>query len=223
MRFEDLPLREQKHARTRQMLLDALVERLSERSLSEIAVSELAAAANISDATFFNHFQNKDALLTFFIQVWSVEIAAYAQRIETEHESAIEGITALFDHTAATISLHPNVMLEIISLQARMPAALVPPEVPRADRLLRLPTVASALELPEAGLGAILPVFLSRAVARGELAARVDVPALTLALASIFFGVPLLLGRKQPDAIGPMYRAQLALVWAGANHLWEVP
>ncbi|HHO50022.1 MAG TPA: TetR family transcriptional regulator, partial [Deltaproteobacteria bacterium] len=64
--FDDLPLRERKRARLHLDLVEALVVRLAERSLDEIGVGELAAAATTSEATFFNHFPSKQHLLTYF-------------------------------------------------------------------------------------------------------------------------------------------------------------
>jgi hypothetical protein len=43
----------------------------------------------------------------------------------------------------------------------------------------------------------------------------VDVDAAVLALLSILFGVPLWLGLEHPERIGPAYRRQLKLLWAG--------
>ena len=40
------------------------------------------------------------------------------------------------------------------------------------------------------------------------------------AVASVFFGVPLLLGRESPELVGPLYARQLQLVWAGARSRW---
>lgn len=216
-RFEDLPRREQNAARTRVALVDALVERLASRTLEEIGVSELADAAGISQATFFNYFATKGDLLTWFIQLWSVEVAAVARRVEAEHSSALAAIEALLDHTAQLGEGAEGVMLEVIAHQARMPADLAPPSVGRAERLLRLPGEADVMDLPDTGLGALLPRWIGQAVARGELPEGTSVPTVTLAVASVFFGVPLAVGRRQPEAIRPLYRQQLQLVWAAAR------
>ena len=220
--LRDIPLREQKRARTRLALLDALLQRLDTRPVDDIPVAELAEAAGVSQATFFNYFATKADLLTFHIQVWSVEVGAVARRAERAHDSAIEAIEALFAHSGAVIGAHPDVMLEAIAHQARMPANLTLQPVGLAERLLRLPDEDDVMELPDGGLGDILPDLLERAIARGELPAGSDVRQLTLALASVFFGVPLVLGRAYPGLIPTFYRRQLALLWAGARAL-EAP
>lgn len=222
MKFEDLPLREQKQARTRAALVEALLQRVATRSVAEIAVSELTAAAGVSEATFFNYFKAKEDLLTFFIQLWSVEMAALEQQIASEQVSGLGAIEALFDKTGEGIEANPSLMLEIIAHQSKMPASFVFSPLTRADRLLRLPGVEGALDLPERGLREILPSFLSRAADQGEIP-RERVADLVLALSSLFFGVPLLLARIAPTAVRSAYRAQLALLWAGARHMKELP
>ncbi len=216
--FLDLPLREQNRARTRLALLDALTERLTERTIDEISVAELARAAGVSQATFFNYFSEKSELLTWFIEVWSVEVSAVARRAEREQSTARGAIEALLESTAQSTANYPNVMLELIAHQARMPQDLHLQGVGRAERLLRLPYEERVEELSADGLGSILEHLLQSAVDRGELPAHVSVPLLTLAVASIFFGVPLVLARHQPDAVGPMYRSLLEITWNGARH-----
>ena len=65
--------RDRKLAQTRLALLTALRERLAERPLEEINVRELAEAADVSEATFYNHFPTKTDLAIYFVQLWSVD------------------------------------------------------------------------------------------------------------------------------------------------------
>ncbi len=215
--FSDLPLRIQKPARTRVALVEALLERLAERTLEQIPVSELAKAAGISQATFFNYFGTKGDLLTHFIQLWSLRVGIVTREVEAEHASALAAIEALFVTTAEMTAATPRVMLEVIAHQARMPADLQVDPIDDAERLHYLDDDPDALTLPDRGLGAHLPRLLGRAVAQGELPASTHVDELTLAVASVFFGVPLLLSASQPDAIAILYRRQLQLIWAGAR------
>lgn len=217
--LRDLPLRERKRAQTRLALVDAFVERLDERPAEDIPVKEICDAVGVSEPTFFNYFATKGDLLTYFIQLWSVETSAVARRVEREHDSGLAAIEALFAHTATAVAEHPSVMLELIAHQARMPADLELPEVARAERLLRFPDVEGVLELPAEGLGAILPVFLARAVARGELPPDTDVKLAMLGATSIFFGVPLVLARREPGVVGALYRRLLSNLWAGFRHV----
>lgn len=219
--FEDLPLRERKRARIRLGLVRALVTRLAERSIHEIPVSELAAAVDTSEATFFNHFPSKQHLLIYFLQVWSLDVGVQVQRSRAAGASALGAIEALFDQTAAETEQHPNVMLEILALQARMPTDLQLSPVERGVRLLHLPGIEGVLQLPDEGFTAVVPPLLAEAMASGELPRALPVEQLLVSVGSVFFGVPLLLGRRAPQAIRESYRVQLQLIWAGIRALGE--
>ncbi|HHH47579.1 MAG TPA: TetR/AcrR family transcriptional regulator [Gammaproteobacteria bacterium] len=219
LRFEDLPLRERKRARIRLALLDALLSRLGPRGIDQIPVRELCAEVEISEVTFFKHFPAKSDLLTYFIQLWTIEMAWHANQAAQRRDSGLEAIGEIFARTARDVASGIDIMLEVIAHQARMPKDLVLPGVGRAERLLRFPDLPGVENLPSEGLDAILPRFLQIAIDRGELPSSSDIRSLTLALSSLFFGVPLCVGRHDPAAIAPLYRQQLALVWAGARHI----
>lgn len=213
-----MPLRAQKRARTRIALIEALMPQLAERPLDEVQIGELAKAAGISQATFFNYFPTKGDLLTHFIQLWSLRVAVVARQTLVEHDDALAAIEALFVSTAVDSAAAPNVMLEIIAHQARMPANLDVQPIELAERLLFLPDEPDVMALSDQGLGGLLPEWIGLAVSRGELPASTDVMSLTLAAASVFFGVPLVVGRRSPEQIGALYRQQLQLLWAGARN-----
>lgn len=211
----DLGRRERKHAQTRLALLAALTERLAERPLEEISVRELAAAADISEATFFNHFPAKLDLAIYFVQIWSLDAAWRARA--AERTSTRAAIAAVFDATADVVARHPRVMAEIIVVQARLPGRMTPPPLTRAERQLAYPDRPGIEAIEAAGLDDILPPLLDRAVERGELPATVDRQQAFLALTAIFFGVPLVLGPRAPHLVADAYRRQLDIVWAGLS------
>ncbi|MEM6927386.1 MAG: TetR/AcrR family transcriptional regulator [Myxococcota bacterium] len=216
-RFQDQPLRAQKRARTRVALVEALLERLSVRPLEDIQVRELASAAGISDATFFNHFPSKDHLLAHFIQLWTLRMGVMAREARADHDSVLAAIEAILVTTAEWNAPAPRVMSEIIAAQARVGTFAVDDPIELAERLLFLDDVPDAMALPANGLGDILPQLVGEAVQQGELPPDTDVRFVVLAIASVFFGVPLVIGHSAPEAVGPMYRRQLHLIWAGAR------
>ena len=219
LRFEDQPIRAQKRARTRVALVEALLERLAERPLEDISTRELARAAGVSDATFFNYFPSKDHLLAHFIQLWTLRMGVVARQMCAEAPSALEAIEAILVTTAAWNLDRPRVMAEITAAQARLGQFGVDGPIELAERLLYLPEADDVMDLPDRGLGDILPELVVRAIAQGELPPSTDVEGLTLAIASVFFGVPLVLGQDAANAVASLYRSQLHLLWAGARAL----
>ncbi|MFT5460201.1 MAG: AcrR family transcriptional regulator [Myxococcota bacterium] len=209
-------LRQTKAAKIRLALLDALVERLVERPLDGIPTKELCRAVGISEPTFYKYFPQKSDLLTYFIQLWSVEGAARAFTV-AEADGALAGLHTLFEDTGDGFVKHPALMLEVIRHQSRMGPEHVLQPLASIDRRLRFGDRPDLDALPDLGLGALLPDLIGRAICEGALPASVDVGSLTLALACIFFGVPLVVGPRAPDQVPAAYRAQLALALAGAR------
>ena len=59
----ELGLRERKKERTRQLLADTARRLFSERGFEQVSVAEIAHAAEVSPATVFNYFPNKEDLV----------------------------------------------------------------------------------------------------------------------------------------------------------------
>ncbi len=205
--------RERKWAQTRIALLTALRTRLAERPLEDIGVRELADAADISEATFFNYFPSKTDLALYFVQVWSIDVGWFARGADVAGPRA--AISAIFDATAAAIVAAPRVMGELIAVQARIDLRTAPTALTALEKQLAFPDRPGVETLDEVGLDGLLPPRLARARKLGELPRAVDLDQALLALVSVFFGVPMLLARRSPGDVAAVYRRQLAIVWAG--------
>lgn len=205
--------RERKQAQTRLDLLSALRVGLADRPLEDIGVRELADAADVSEATFYNYFPTKADLAIYFVQVWSIDVGWHAAAAQARGPRA--AITAIFDATAHAIAASPRVMGELIAVQARMGGKVAPAPLSALEKRLAFPDRAGIEALDSIGLDGLLPPYLAAARECGELPADVDGDAALLALVSVFFGVPLLLARRAPARVAAAYRQQLAIVWAG--------
>jgi AcrR family transcriptional regulator len=212
IRFEDLPLRQRKFAQTKLGLLHAALHAIRTQPFESVPVRDLCRVVSISEASFFNYFPRKADILTYYVQLWSLEMAWHAAATSAGGLAAIEEI---FERTARQVAGNPAPMGEIIAGQAVNPLPPAFAEITLAERLLAFPDLDGIERLDGKGLGELLPPLIRRAIRAGELPRRTDRRAAVLALASTFLGLPVVLRAAPAGAIGPAYRAQLRLVWAG--------
>jgi AcrR family transcriptional regulator len=173
-------------------------------------VREICEAAEISQGTFFNHFPNKDAVLVYYMRLWSVRAAVRARAVA--HQSGWAALHAIFALTAAEIQAHPSLMFEIITLvaQATAPPARLP--LTPAERLLALPDVAGAADVEPATIDELLQMALGTAIEQGELGASTDRLLATRLLKGLFYGLPLATRAEGVGVIGPAYDAGLEVL-----------
>ncbi len=205
-------LRERKFARTRLKLAYALVKRLEQSTLEEVVVRDLCDDVEVSEATFFNYFPHKKDLLDYYIQLWMLELGWRCQRSEV---SGLAAIAVSFDLMATAFQKQPGVMSEIIARQALMREKSDPVEIGLAERLIAYPDYDGIEEMPVGGIDKVWLPTLERALRTGELPVNSHMPTIMVGLASLFYGVPLVLRQSNLAAISSMYHQQLAVFWAG--------
>ena len=159
--------RDRKLAQTRLALLAALRERLAERPLEEINVRELAEAADVSEATFYNHFPTKTDLAVYFVQLWSIDAGWHAAAADRHGPRA--AITAIFDATAADVARAPRVMGEVIAVQARLSGKASLPPLTALEKRLAFPERPGVDAIDALGLDGLLPPRIAAAY-RAQLA-----------------------------------------------------
>ena len=122
----ELGLRERKKERTRQLLADTARRLFSERGFEQVSVAEIARAAEVSQATVFNYFPNKEDLVY--------------NRLETFEEQLL---TAIRDRPRGetVIAAFRNFILEPRGLLAATDEA----SAKRLDALTRMITASPAL------------------------------------------------------------------------------
>jgi len=213
-----ISLRERKFAKTRLGLLKAAVEEMQDHPLEEISVKDLCEAVMVSEATFFNYFPRKTDLLTYYLALWTLELAWHGHRA-AEETPGLAAITAVFRQAGQKIQSQPGVMGELIAYQARLRERPDTPEITRAERILAFPELEGVEELETTGLDQVLVPNLQYAIEHGELPANTHLHSTVLALVSLFYGVPLALLRGNPQGIVSTYLHQLNVTWAGVRAL----
>ncbi len=132
-------LRERKAAATRAAIVEALSSRLESRSLSDISVDELAAAAGISRMTFFNHFPTKEHALEHFFVSW-----LYREQCDSRRAglTGVADVVHLFEAMGRYVATAPNHARQVMAFFASRPVGRPPAPFVRADRELIAPELA---------------------------------------------------------------------------------
>jgi len=205
--------RQTKAANTRIGLLEAALERLDDRPLSEIPAKELADAAGVSTATFFNYFPSKDDLLALFVLLWSVEMAWTVDRHPPD--DPLGAIEAMFTATARSAQEHPGILAEIITFEARHRWAQEHTPPTDADVLRRYPDHPGIVHTRrDAGLDALVPPLLQRARDLGHLDANAPLSLMFAAVGTIFFGAPIIVRQAPTLPLELAWQSQLRWLWA---------
>ncbi|MGO9224117.1 TetR/AcrR family transcriptional regulator [Mycobacterium sp.] len=98
---EDMGLRERKRQRTRQALIGAAMRLFEEKGYEQTTVAEIAASAEVSTKTFFNHFASKDEVLFPHLSARIDDaVAIIKERKPAEHVSDV--LLKAMDHMLAS-------------------------------------------------------------------------------------------------------------------------
>jgi AcrR family transcriptional regulator len=79
---QELGLRERKKQRTRRLIADTARQLFAERGFEAVPVSEIARAAEVSEATVFNYFPTKEDLLYSRLEAFEEELLSSIRRRE---------------------------------------------------------------------------------------------------------------------------------------------
>lgn len=105
-------LRARKHARTRAALADALETALRTKDFVDVTVEELAAAADVSRATFFNYFDSKNQALDYVLSKWLLAIQV---ELDGHGLSGIPAIVRAFERMGERVQSNPIAFVRVVS------------------------------------------------------------------------------------------------------------
>lgn len=74
-------LREQKQSRVRRQIFEAALDLFTRKGYEATSVEEIAAAAGVSRATYFNHFGTKEGVLRYFGEEMMARLLETAARV----------------------------------------------------------------------------------------------------------------------------------------------
>jgi AcrR family transcriptional regulator len=213
-------LRERKKAQTHLAILDAVIDFLDDKPLDKITVEEICDAVEISKGTFFQYFPQKTEVLVFYGLLWNLE-AMWTATKSPHVTPGLAAIEFIFEQLCRKIEDHPRLWSEIIAVRALQPELFAlmgstgESQVSEVERALRFPELEGIETIPEGNFRRLFLLNLDAAVKNGELAADTDLETVYLALACIFYGIPLMTFDKKNIRLQPYFDRQLDLLWRG--------
>ena len=215
MSIKDLPLRERKYALTKFAILNAAKEKLKDKPLSEITVSELCSMVPISEVTFYKYFQKKSDLVLYFMQLWSIDLLWHIKKQKIQPGLGV--IEEIFEFNSKVVEESPNIMAEILIMVAHTRHEIKFKDLQRAERLLFAANIKCPEEIHERDLHEIILPNLQIACDQKDLPKNIDLKKVFLSLLSILYGVPMsILYTSYTNVhkkIQSLYRTQLQNLW----------
>jgi AcrR family transcriptional regulator len=206
--------RELNTARNKQAILKALLARMHNEVFDLIKISDLCNDARVSQASFYNYFPQKTNILIYYIQLWAVKM--HWQITIKKQLLGLDAIEQLFFDTAIICAEQPQLMSEIIAFQAKnsKPEGVKP--LTAADKHVAYPDFIGIEDIVLEDLTALLTTNIKWAIENKTLPAASNIAALTVALAAIFFTVPIIFNRCPFEEIKSAYAQQLNIFKHGA-------
>ncbi|MBD3262087.1 MAG: TetR family transcriptional regulator [Candidatus Altiarchaeales archaeon] len=211
-------LREKKHAQTKIHILTETLKQMREKNFDEINVKDICNQIPVSEVTFYNYFPRKSDLILYFLHLYTVSATHHVENKLLE-ETGLQAIEELFNYTADEIRKHPNVIAEVIVFLARHKEKLCFTELSEAERQLVFPENTEIVEdKTHIFLDDFLMQKLGNAIKKGQLPANTNMKTALYGITSIFYGIPLILEKKNPAQIKNMYNQHLKLLWRGLRN-----
>ncbi len=220
-KFNSYNLRVKKAAKTKISILNTFLLLLQKKSMEEIKVQEICEIVEISQKTFFNYFEKKEQLLSYFIQLHACEMGFIGSKLLNQTKNPLDAIREIFLKTAKDIVQMPQIMVEIICLQSKS-EMVCEFEVTDAEKFLFFPDIAEIDSYKDGGLDILIPALLQEAKSAKLLYEDTDIAALYLHLMSTFYGSSILALKHDPEQyphiLGAMITQTLHIHTKGKNN-----
>ena len=202
-------IRDLKYGRARLAVLGAFSRAIREKSYEDIWIKDLCRAAEISEPGFYNYFPKKEYLFTYFIDLWSIDVKLFSQRVEP----GLGRIKEIYKYSACKVGQSSNLLSEVIAYQVRKDlqkdAKNMNP-VTLAEKNIVFGNVPGLGKICGGGLNPILKENIRHAIKAKELSSEVSPKMYALILGALFFGMPVM--QQTPNNLEQYYESAIDLL-----------
>jgi len=209
--FGDYWLRDKKFAETKLRILQVFLNKLDEKEFDDISVVEICKDSEISYKTFFNYFEKKSDLLSYYLQFWSIEcqyIMSWFSNLSFEDK-----VSKIFDLVAENYKNNFKVIKEIVAFLALSRHEIDSKNLTKAEYSIRFPKYEWIEKFSYLRIDDILKPYYEEALSSWEISKKIDSEVLFSMIRSIFFWVILSVKNWDTEKIKMLYREQLSMVW----------
>jgi len=211
MTTNEYSLRDIKHARTKIALMNAFVERLRVARFEAISIKDVCQSAEISESTFFNYFPGKIDVITYYVNLMTIEVIWKAQQ-KTPKGKLIALINAFFDEIADEC-IRMNIKYELISILIVQHEKQKPPAIPDIEKHLMFPDLAGIEHIDTLLINEFFLKCVEGALKTGELPGDIKIDDVLVSLMAIMVGTMIAVKFNDIKNIHDQYTRQLQILW----------
>jgi len=183
-----IPLREEKHIRTKLALLNEIASGLKNQTFRDINIKEVCQRVLVSEPTFYNYYPRKRDVFIYFIRLWKIDLSWHLQRLSKDL-SFREVVDAVFDFYAKLHSENPRLFNEMTTalLQEGQRDFII--ELSFAEKYLAFPGRKGMVPLSSTSFETDMIKWINKAKEQGVLKETIDSEMLLMNIMSICMSV----------------------------------
>lgn len=199
-----LSLRERKFAETKIRILNVFIEKLEKKEFTEISVIEICEGAQISYKTFFNYFQKKSDLLSYYLSFRSIDTQYFLTKLK--NKSFEEKIYETLDYVCEWYKKNFKITKEITSFIALYRSELKVDKLSLAEYLSYFPKYKWVENIVPKTIEKIFWDALDEAIKNNEIKKDIDKEVFFTMLRSIIFWIFLSVRYDNVDKVKILYK-----------------
>lgn len=210
-----IPLREEKHIRTKLALLNEIASGLKNYTFNQINIKQVCRSVLVSEPTFYNYFPRKRDVFLYYIRLWLIEIGWHMEHL-ADDLTFREVVDSVFDFYAEYFNKNPRLFNELTAALLREKQDEFDQELSFAEKYIAFPKKDGLVGLSAKTFENSMMAHIKEAKQRGELKNTLTNETLFIQIRSIIFSIPAQMrSLKEKKPLREYYKNQFDMLWNG--------